>query len=165
MIDVLLKTKLYKYQENFSVNNLYAGIIFDELGNSVDKIVFEIIDDNAKDVFDDKVYSLNEEDDIFVGYVLSLEKLFKNHFRKNDINLWQLYLGYKMFINDDSYINRHLNYFGMMKRDVGYKGKKEIVRDSGSFNTSGQDLYYNLLHIINYKNVKYERNIENGKKR
>ena len=45
MIDVLLKTKLYKYQENFSVNNLYAGIIFDELGNSVDKIVFEIIDD------------------------------------------------------------------------------------------------------------------------
>lgn len=157
MIKVLINTKLNKINETVEVDDIKAGILFDEDGNAVDKIMFQEIDGVAKNLFDDECYMLENMDTYYVDNVVSLEGPLKSFFRSSALNLAQLFIAYKMFLNDSAFINRHLDYFGMYTRPVGYKGKLEIAKDPSSFNTDGQELYYSLMNIINYKNINKER--------
>lgn len=157
MLNILFKTKISKINETFEVDEIKAGILFDEDGNAIDKIMFQEVDGVAKKLFNDECYLLESLDTYYVDNVVSLANPLKNFFRSSNLNLAQLFMAYKMFLNDSAFINRHLDYFGMFIRPVGYKEKWESAKDPSSFNTDGQELYYSLMNIINYKNINKER--------
>lgn len=153
MLDVLFKTKYTKFKDNFSSNDIKAGIIFTENGYALDKIMFYEEDGYAKDIFNDVSYSMDEKSDLYVGNVVSLDSLFVEYFGNRSLTLSQVYMGYKMFVNDSAFLNRHLSDFGMFKREVGYKGKIEIARDPNIINPEKQELFEGLMNIINYNQL------------
>jgi len=157
MLNILFKTKISKINETFKVDDIKAGFLFDEDGNAVDKIMFLEVDGYAKNVFNDEYYFLKNQDTYYVDNVVSLEKPLKSFFKTSNLDLTQLFMAYKMFLSDCAFIYRYLDYFGMFIRPVGYKGKNEIAKGPNSFNTDGQELYYSLMNIINYKNINKER--------
>lgn len=169
MLNVLFKTKPTKFRNVFYSNCIKAGIIFAENGYALDKIMFYEENGLAKDVFNDVSYCMDEESELYVGNVVSLDKLFVEYFGDRPLTLSQLYMGYKMFVNDPAFLNRYLSEFGMFEREVGYKGKTDIARDPNVVNAEKQELFEGLMIIINYNQInqklsEYEiSNVTKGK--
>lgn len=160
MIRVITKTKLSKIDDSFNTHELMAGIIYDKLGNPIDRIMFTIKDDLAIDIFNDTAYSFDIIDNFYVDNVVSLTEIVQSIFKKYSLNLAEVYLAYKKLLKSASFINQNLDFFDMYEREVGYKFKTEIVPKLG-IKTDRQDLYYGLLNIINYKNMNKVNELSN----
>lgn len=153
MLKIIAKTKLSKIDESFNIHELMAGIIYDKLGNPVDRIMFTIKGDSAIDVFNDKVYSFDVVNNFYVDNVVSLTEILQFIFKKDTLNLAEVYLAYKKLLKSPSFINDNLDFFDMYEREVGYKFKLEVAPKLG-IKSERQDLYYLLMNIINYKKNK-----------
>jgi len=160
MLRLLLNLKMDKIKRCYNAHSIKAGIVFNNKGLAVDKIMFEVIDGSSVEIFSDVNFSLDMSDEFYIGNVISLEYLLKNFFNKSNFSFVELLFAYKMFLNDDSFINNHLDYFGMFVRPVGYKGKYEIAKDPCSYNLDGQNLYYDLMNIIFYESLNEEKENE-----
>lgn len=157
MIDVLFKTKACKFREKFYPEKIKAGILFSENGYALDKIMFYEEDGIAKDIFNDERYSIESDSLLYISDVVSLGDLFIEYFGNGPLTLSQIYMGYKMFLNDFNYLNRHLFDFGMTTQEVGYKARIEVIR-SKYMNCHKQDLFEKLMKIINYKDLNKKAN-------
>lgn len=160
MLDVLFKTKLSKVNTNFNANEIMAGIVYDKSGERFDKILFTISNDCAKDVFNDSIYSLNDKNgDFYVSDVVSLAEPIKYFFNKFSLNLAEMYLVYKRFINNDRFIKANLSYFDMIEVEVGYDDKMSIIENPWFSNSEKQKLYYSLMNIINFYSKEFKNEI------
>ena len=165
ILPILIKTKFEKINESFKAKDIKAGIIYSNTKNPLDKILFTIENDCAKDVFSNKLYPLNDNGEYFVSDIVSLSEPIKYFFKKDILNLAEMYLVYKRFISSDQFINRNLDYFGMGKSEIGYKGKLEIIKQPMYQPNLNYKTYYGLMKIINCKNEikKYETDHEKRK--
>lgn len=170
MFDILTivgKTKLKKIDETFRAIDIKAGVLFNKSGEPCRKIMFIMNNGFAQDVFSDKIYSINDNEsyNFFVNDIVSLGEPIMYFFQKVNLNLAEMYLVYKRFLSDNHFINRNLDYFDMCEREIGYKGKVEIVEKALLQSSKKQELYYKLLKIINYNIPDKKLEIENGTKR
>lgn len=156
MLDIILRTNPKKIYETFNPRGLKAGILYNNDGEAIDKILFYEKMGYAKEVFNDICYPLDKESYYYIDDIIYIDELFIDFFGYGDLSLLQLYMGYKMFLNDTNYLYRHLEDFGMFEREVGYKGKTEIVPDPYFRFKSRQNLFMALIKIINYKEINYK---------
>jgi len=157
VLDVLFKINFNKINEVFNPEELKAGILYNSEGFAVDKILFYEKNGIAKEVWNDMYYSLNKDADYYIDDIVYLDDLYTDFFGYGQISFAQLLMGYKMFLNDSNYLYRHYEEFGMFKREVGYKGKEEIVPDPYCRVESRQNLFNNLLKIINYRDINIQK--------
>lgn len=162
MLDVLFKTEYNKINYKFNAKGLKAGIVYSNKGKAVDKILFYEQDNKALEVWNDTCYSLDKNSRYYVDDIISIGALFIEWFHTVSLTYLQLLMGYKMFLNDTNYLSRHLEDFGYTSRDVGYDGKKEFAPMIYCSDIKRQELFRNLIKIINYRelNYKYEEKFE-----
>ena len=161
MLDIIFKTNINKINSKFDLKLLYAGILYDKDGRAINKILFYEKNGFVKEVWNDECYSLDKNSDYYIDDIVYVGDLFMGHFGVHNLNLAQLYTGYKIFLNDTNYLYNHLNDFGMEKKEIGYKGKVEIKPYEFYNNTVRQEKFMKLVKIINYMDLnKYEENKE-----
>lgn len=169
MFNVLLKTKIYKINEIFDATNLMAGIIYDNNGVIVDKIMFIKKGDIGIDVFDDQMYSFDRNDCFYIDDYLPLSKLIWDFMKKVELNFGEMIVVFKRFLNDDKFLCQNLDYFGLIEVEVGYKGKTEIMSKTLKYTWLKDDpkieIYCNLLKIINCKDLNERYCYENIKRK
>jgi len=169
MLNLFFKTKMYKINETFDTNNLMAGILYDNEGFIVDKIMFFQCGAVGIDAFDEKIYSFNKEDDFYIGDVVPLSNLIWDFMKKVQLNLAEMFIVFKRFLNDDKFLTQNLDYFGLREVEVGYKGKTEIMSKTLKHTWLKDDpkveIYCNLLKIINCKNISKREYYEKIKRK
>lgn len=169
MLDLFLKTKIYKINETFDTSHLMAGIIYDTDGFIVDKIMFIKNGDVGIDVFDDQIYSFDKNDYFYIDNVLPLSTLIWDFLKKAQLNLGEIFIVFKRFVNDDKFLLQNLDYFGLIEVEVGYKGKTEIMSKTLKYAWFNDDpkveIYYDLIKIINCKKINKRYCYENVKRK
>lgn len=159
MLEVLLETDFNKLKTKTFINNIYAGIVYDKEGNPQKKILFEMKENKGFNVFNSENYPINKGE-YYISEIVSLEEVIYDFFHSNTLNFYQLYMVYKMFLNDTKFINKNLRYFGMEEVPVGYDGKTKIMKSFSGYLEDKVDLYYGLRKIQNYKNIHKDKQDE-----
>lgn len=157
MLEAIINTELKKINTVVDVDGLCGGIVYDGNGTPKGKILFKKDGDLAWDVFNSDVYLIDQESEEYVGSVVSLAEPIKHFLKKEELNLAQLYLVYKMFLDNDKFIKRQLPYFQMREISVGYKGKSDIRPIKPLDDEDKVQSYYGLLKIINYRQEQKEK--------
>ena len=164
MLEVFLKTNFDKINTKVNVKNLMAGIIYDKNDKPIGKMLFIKNDHIAANVFNDEQFSLIKENESYVGDTVSLAKITKDFLQKSELNLVELYMVYKMFLNDESFLMNHLEYFGLTKMEVGYKCK-EIAKPMYIISDPKKiELFNKLVRIIYFRSTPYLEIIDDSVK-
>ncbi len=159
MLELINEIDIKNLNKKHYILNLYAGLLCDKSGNPIKKILYTKNPEGCINVFNDQVINLDEYS---IMYETLIDDVVYHFFYKDILGLHELLLVYKMFLNDDHFLRRHLDYFDMMEIEIGYKGKKEIIpKMSGYFPNS--KIYEKLINIINFNRLVKDDIFEKNK--